>query len=149
MSPWLRGVSLAVLLLSGAGVLVCLQRSDSRAIMPQEQAKRALAEQYREALEAWKKYIQKPEISLSSSPSAYTDNEPYNRLVALGPPALPFLVGSLEEGEFFLNEAMRRITGIDVRSLYPKEKVEGEQDLSKLWVRWWNEKGRAAHSGGR
>jgi hypothetical protein len=38
---------------------------------------------------------------------------------------------------------MRRITDLDVQALYSKEKAASEQDVSRLWVRWWHEKGQA------
>jgi hypothetical protein len=56
---------------------------------------------------------------------------------------LPLLIRDLERGEFLLNDAVHQITGIDVVKPYPDEKAVSEQDISKLWVRWWREKGKA------
>jgi hypothetical protein len=105
-----------------------------------------IASAYREAYQAWKQYIAKPEIQSSSRTSDYTNNSAYERIVALDKAALPFLMADLEKGDFLLNKAVARITGIDVRKLYPDEKVVGEQDVSKLWLRWWRERGKAEYA---
>jgi hypothetical protein len=105
-----------------------------------EEQRRNLPQEYQKAIEAWRSYTQRPEIQESSQTSAYTNNEAYAHIVSLGPDVLPFLIADLERGEFLLNDAVRRITGLDVRKLYPQQKVVGEQDISKLWVRWWREK---------
>ncbi|HME00026.1 MAG TPA: hypothetical protein VKM93_22185 [Terriglobia bacterium] len=108
-----------------------------------------LAKKYREAHARWEKYIQRPEIQVSSRTSDYTNNPPYDDIVALGKGALPFLMADIAKGEFFLNDAARRITGIDVVKLFPGEPVIGEQDVSKLWLRWWKEKGQEFMRSGR
>ncbi|MBM3240489.1 hypothetical protein FJZ31_29755 [Candidatus Poribacteria bacterium] len=105
-----------------------------------------LAKKYREAYDSWKRFVQSPEIQESSRTEDYTDNQAYENIVALGKRALPFLIADIEKGEFFLNNAVKRITNIDVIKLYPDEKVTGEQDISKLWVRWWREKGKSIYS---
>jgi hypothetical protein len=111
--------------------------------MPYDDAsQKNIEREYEKAVAAWKEYIRDPKILESSNTSDYTKNEPYERIVALGKPALQFLMRDLERGEFLLNQAARQITGVDVVKVYPREKVTGEQDISKLWVRWWREKGQ-------
>ena len=53
---------------------------------------------------------------------------------------MPLIVEKIEEGDFYLNQAMWEITGVNVRALYPDEKSVGERSISRLWVRWWEEK---------
>ena len=121
-------------------------KPDARqASVSQSESKDEIASKYRKAFDDWQQYIKQPKVQVSSRTSAYTDNEPYAAIVALGRPALPLIIADIERGQFFLNEAAGRISGVDVRKLYPDEKVVGEQDVSRLWVRWWNEKGRAEY----
>lgn len=79
-------------------------------------------------------------VKISSRPEDHNDCEAFRRIVARGEDFLPFIVEKLEEGDFYLNQAMREITGVDVRALYPDEKTVGERSASRLWVRWWKER---------
>lgn len=104
---------------------------------------KTMEERYWAARNAWKEYLrQNPNIQESSNTSDYISNEPYEAIVALGPEAVPFIIQDLEKGDFFLNSAIKRITGMDARKVYPNENIIGEQDVSKLWIRWWHEKGK-------
>ena len=49
-----------------------------------------------------------------ASPRLLVADSANSRIVALGKPALPLLIRDLERGEFLLNDAVHRITGIDV-----------------------------------
>jgi hypothetical protein len=67
--------------------------------------------------------------------------------VAKGSSALPFIVDRLRAGDFLMNTAMQRITGVQVRSLYDEEiktsiargEAVGEQRVSELWLTWWDQ----------
>ncbi len=79
-------------------------------------------------------------VQISSRTEDHNDCEAFRKIVARGEDFLPFIVEKIEEGDFFLNQAMREITGVDVRAFYPDEKTVGEQSASRLWVRWWQER---------
>lgn len=86
----------------------------------------------------WEKVIQDPKIQLSSRPQDYTDNEPYREIVKLGRDALPFIIEKLEQGVFFLNQAVVEITGIKMDKIIGKERrFPSEQEKSTLLVKWW------------
>ncbi|MCP3997914.1 MAG: hypothetical protein GY722_23065 [bacterium] len=81
-----------------------------------------------------------PLVQFSSRTGDYNDCEAFRKIVARGEDFLPFIVEKIEEGDFFLNQAMWEITGVNVRALYPDEKTVGERTVSRLWVRWWKER---------
>jgi hypothetical protein len=86
----------------------------------------------------WEKAIQDPKIQLSSRPQDYINNEPYREIVKLGRDALPFIIEKLEQGVFFLNQAVVEITGIKMEEIIGKElRFPSEQEKSTLLVKWW------------
>lgn len=86
----------------------------------------------------WEKAIQDPRIQLSSRPRDYIDNEPYRELVKLGKDALPFVIEKLEQGVFFLNQAVADIVGMKMEDIIGKERrFPSEQEKSALLVEWW------------
>jgi len=86
----------------------------------------------------WEKAIQDPQIRLSSKPQDYTNNEPYRELVKLGRGALPFIMEKLEQGVFFLNQAVVEITDIKIDEIIGKaRRFPSEQEKSTLLVKWW------------
>ena len=86
----------------------------------------------------WEKVIQDPKIRLSSRPQDYINNEPYREIVKLGRDALPFIIEKLEQGVFFLNQAVVEITGIKMEEIIGKERrFPSEQEKSRLLVKWW------------
>lgn len=142
-----KGALIILMLAWYPGQAFCKEQVDKVLPMKQDQSQQdKFAKKYREAYGSWKRFIQRPEIRRSSRTEDYTNNQAYQNIVALGKRALPFLIADIEKGEFFLNDAMKRITKIDVTKVYPKEKIVGEQDVSKLWVKWWREKGRVIYS---
>jgi hypothetical protein len=146
----LKGLAVMGLLASGASSALGQRTSNARGYVVDDKGRQSAAEQrYRKAFDAWKAYIDRPELALSSRTPDYTQNEAYDRIVALGKEALPFIMSDIEQGGFLLNDAVRRITRIDVTKLYPKANVIGEQDVSMLWLRWWREKGKAIYGRGR
>lgn len=86
----------------------------------------------------WEKVIQDPKIQLSSRPQDYTNNEPYHEIVKLGKDVLPFIIEKLEEGVFFLNQAVVEISGIRMEDIIGKERrFPSEQEKSALLINWW------------
>lgn len=86
----------------------------------------------------WEKVIQDPKIQLSSRPQDYINNEPYREIVKLGKDVLPFIIEKLEEGVFFLNQAVVEISGLKMEEIIGKEQhFPSEQEKSTLLVNWW------------
>ncbi|MCP3998108.1 MAG: hypothetical protein GY722_24060 [bacterium] len=83
-------------------------------------------------------YRETPPVSISSGIDDHNDCEAFREIVRRGDEFLPQIVEKIEEGDFFLNQAMEQITGIDIREIFPDEPTLGEQDASRLWLRWWN-----------
>ncbi len=79
-----------------------------------------------------------PAVMISSITSDHNDCEAFREIVRRGDESLPQIIKKIEEGDFFLNEAMQKITGIRIHEIYPDEPVVGEQSESRLWIRWWN-----------
>lgn len=86
----------------------------------------------------WERVIQDPKIKFSSRPQDYIDNQLYREIVKLGKDALPFIIEKLEQGVFFLNQAVVEIAGIKMEEIIGKEKrFPSEQEKSALLVNWW------------
>lgn len=86
----------------------------------------------------WERVILDPKIQLSSRPRDYIDNEPYRELVRLGKDVLPFVIEKLEQGAFFLNQAVVDIAGLKMEDIVGKERrFPSEQEKSTLLVKWW------------
>jgi len=91
----------------------------------------------------WEKVIRDPKIQLSSRPRDYIDNEPYREIVKLGRDALPFIMEKVEQGVFFLNQAVVDITGVNMEEIIGKEKrFPSEQEKSRSIVKWWRSQKR-------
>ena len=88
---------------------------------------------------AWLVFRSQPEVAFSSRTSDHLDSESFRAIVAGGEDFLPFIVEKLEGGDHFLNGAMAQITGVDIYALYPQAEIVGAQDVSKLWLHWWNQ----------
>ena len=87
----------------------------------------------------WEKIIDDPKIRISSRPWDYINNQPYKAIVNLGEEALPFIMEKLEQGVFFLNQAVLDITGVKIERIMGKEKrFPSEQEKSRLLIDWWN-----------
>jgi hypothetical protein len=99
---------------------------------------KSIKEKFDAIFAEWEKVIQNPRIRLSSRPQDYLDNKPYREIVRLGKDALPFIIEKLEEGVFFLNQAVVDITGIEMEEIVGEERhFPSEQEKSALLVNWW------------
>lgn len=86
----------------------------------------------------WEKVIQNPRIQLSSRPQDYINNETYREIVKLGRDALPFIMEKLEQGVFFLNQAVIEVTCVNMDEIIGKEqRFPSEQEKSTLLLKWW------------
>jgi hypothetical protein len=86
----------------------------------------------------WEKVIKNPKIQLSSRPQDYTNNESYCEIVRLGRDALPFIIEKLEQGVFFLNQAVVEVASINMDEIIGRERhFLSEQEKSTLLVKWW------------
>ncbi len=80
------------------------------------------------------------------SDDSYATGPEYEALVAMGKRAVPLLMEKIVAGEFRMNDAVERITGVDIvaegrarpdKSWEPGGPPFGAQSTSKLWVEWW------------
>lgn len=79
-----------------------------------------------------------PEITLSSHTFDYVNNEPYEKIINLGKPALPYIMEKLQLGEFHLNHAVFEIGGLDFQEVVPDpEEFYSEQEISDFLLEWW------------
>ncbi len=115
------------------------QSSNGGALSREVVAMRSFDQLYQELRE----YRQAPEVKFSSSTSDHNDCEAFREIVARGDEFLPRIVAEIEKGDFFLNQAMKEITGLNVLEIYPDEAIAGEQGISRLWVRWWKSRSEA------
>ena len=68
-----------------------------------------------------------------------TANIYYRRIIALGRPALPYMIEKMKEGHYALNHAVRFLTkthfkGFDFPATIPPEKAEA---LAQKYIQWW------------
>ena len=79
------------------------------------------------------------ETACQSSSTAITGHAAYQELIALGPPALPFLFRDLERsGDGHLSKALRAITGADP---IPAEERGQIRKIAEAWLNWAREHG--------
>ena len=110
-------------------------RSEEDRSVAEASAKKSFERLYRQL----QKYRRSWAVRASSRTDVHNDCEAFRKIVARGEVFLPFIVEKIEEGDFYLNQAMWEITGVDVHAFYPDEKTFGERSISRLWVRWWKE----------
>ena len=104
---------------------------------------RDINEQFDKLFAEWERVIQDPKIQLSSRPQDYIDNEPYREIVKLGRDALPLIMEKLEQGVFFMNQAVVEIAGLDMAEVVGREKrFPSEQEKSTALVSWWRSQER-------
>jgi hypothetical protein len=70
----------------------------------------------------WKEVIKSPRNQVSSNPSDYSNNEPYQAIVNLGKDVLPLVLEKIEDGVFFMNKAALDIQKTDINSLIESER---------------------------
>lgn len=125
--------------LSNNGVAEMEQKNDSN--MPRENLD-IIREKFTNLYNKWQDYINRPEVKISSRSESYTECSPYNDIINIGKPALPYLFEKLKEGkrsgweesQFFLWYAIRDITEID---LTEDNKSLGEQEIAEKYIIWW------------
>jgi len=103
---------------------------------PNGTTKREFERHYRE----WRDLIEStPRLRYSSKTTDFMDNEPFRRLVALGLPALPFIMAKVRDGDFFLNNAVFEITGLTTADVVPDaDETYPQQEIAQFLVEWWD-----------
>jgi hypothetical protein len=86
-----------------------------------------------------KEFQQKESVQISSRTKDYLDCDAYRQIVGRGRCYLPYIVDKIGSGDFFLNQAMNEITGVNIYDYYRNEQISGEQVASGYWLRWWQE----------
>ena len=88
---------------------------------------------FEQRYQAWRSYINKPEILSSCSMAPYVKNKPYEDILALGVPALPLIMEKVSDKGELKSIFMARAAG---KILKRKNWNEGD----RIWI-WW-ENGR-------
>lgn len=110
-------------------------------ILKREQSK----EQFFKVYQDWQNFLNSSDARVSSRTDDYILSEPYQAIIQLGEPVIPFLIAHMREGEqtswqesqFFLWPAVRFLTGVD---LSDKKGSLGEQEMAHRYIEWWDEK---------
>jgi hypothetical protein len=93
----------------------------------------AIARELEQRIDAWMKY----RLTTRSS-SDFSSNEYYDRIVELGPPALPYLIDRMEKGDWTFSAAIGKITlkrfADDER---PKDYGGSSQSYANAVLQWW------------
>lgn len=82
-------------------------------------------------------YRKRPEVIISSKTSDYNNCDAFKKIVQKGSPFLPYIIEKIQNGDFYLNQAMQEITGFDIHGITKSKRIVGEQRAAKLWVNWW------------
>lgn len=120
-----------------------------------EEAKmRALFDQ---KYQAWLEYCRRPEVWSHNRGDVFVNNEPFQQIIRLGIPALPYLMEKIQESPIegrLLHFALLAITKkkfhirqreIDGQLLWTVEEFpdvtpgRSQPDSNILWLRWWRE----------
>ena len=113
---------------------------DRHGVQPEEEDDRAKFERLYEELQ---RFRETPPVIFSSRTPDHNDCEASRQIVAGGHSFVPFIIEKIREGDFFTNQTMCEITGIDPNDVYKDARSGGEQDESRQWLRWWEDnKGR-------
>ena len=91
---------------------------------------------------AWEKH--RESVSYSSISSDYESGPAYEAIVGMGKRALPLVMEKIAAGNFHMNKAAKRITGVDVA---PRGSVDltkwpppiSSQHVSQRWLAWWEQ----------
>ncbi len=90
---------------------------------------------FEERYATWKAWIATNEFR-----STYTACKEYYDIVALGVPAIPFMIGKMEEcfDDFHLSTAVSIVSKREFdKSEWPVEKLGDSKTAAKLYVHWW------------
>jgi hypothetical protein len=77
---------------------------------------------------------ERKQFSHSSDTHDYWRGAYGQAMIALGPAIIPYLIRELRKGDFFFNVPLEWITNIDVSN---GDSDLSEQDIAKLWLKWW------------
>ncbi len=93
----------------------------------------------------WQSYCTRLHVSEQSSDNAYIENRPFEEIVSLGEPVIPYIISRLKDDSeaHFLVHALERITGKKFSSDELADGMAkygsplGNQGLARMWVDWW------------
>lgn len=103
---------------------------------------------FNEAYDQWQNYQRSPQVSMSSDPAAYCKGEGFDKIVKLGPEALPLLIEKSMDGDHFSQYAIEKVThregtfkssGPAAGELKPERVNCSEQEKAdQVMVQWLN-----------
>lgn len=104
-------------------------------------------EAFDENYRLWLEYRKKPEVRVRANPTDHCKTEAFERIVGLGPDAIPLLMEKIIRGDFFSLQAIEAIQkksggeaklfGLDFR---PRERATSEQNrAAQALINWYRE----------
>jgi len=124
-----------LILILSIAILACAE-NEQEVYMPKN-IEECFMEEFREYYTELLEYRKRPEIKMSSLASDYNNCEAFRRIVEKGEVFIPFIIEEIRNGDFFLNQAMAEITGVNITANLEPGEIHGEQGASKLWIDWW------------
>lgn len=101
--------------------------------LPATRQPQSLEQTFQELVTTWRK-----ETRFSSSVTDIAMHRSYQRIIGLGPAAVPLLLRELERNPDHWFWALHAITGVDPTTPEQKGKV---QEMAKAWLNWGREAG--------
>lgn len=83
--------------------------------------------------DAWEAHCQAH--ATASNPSVYLKNDAFEAIVAMGTPALPFIIERYRGGSIFWGAALARITG---KTDFGNGVTGKLQQARQQWLEWWD-----------
>jgi hypothetical protein len=81
-------------------------------------------------------------VMFSSKTSDYLDHSAYRDIVAMGEPAVPFVIERYRTEDLPWSFALQEITGVQMMKNPADYRPK---DLKKRWIEWWEQKQNEAH----
>lgn len=108
-----------------------------------------ISEAFDDAYAKWKAVARSERTAISSSDADHVRNPEFDAIIALGEPAIPYIVEKMRTDDYghFLIHALDRITG---KRFTPEEIADaerrhgsplGNQGYAELWQEWWRRYG--------
>jgi hypothetical protein len=108
----------------------------------------AVREKFKGLYDKWQDFRQTPSVRLSANPASYCRTEAFDKIVEMGPAAIPLLMDKIADGDFFCFQALDKIKHSQgpfeeelVPGLSKDEHNNSEQSKAALTlIHWFNDK---------
>ena len=104
--------------------------------------KQSIKKRFEALYSQWQDYINQPKVQISSRSQDYINCKPYNDMIKMGEPILPYLIekmkngklSSWKENQFFLWHAVCNISNVN---LIKDDDAVVEQNIAERYINWW------------